>query len=365
MRIVTVAGTRPQFIKAATLSREIRKLDDEYFIARDSEALLPHMFFDSFEAPEPDYKLHVSPGTACEMIAEIMETMEDLIEDVDPDVVLTFGDSDSTVAAALAAVKSGYLVAHIDAGLRIHRRDMPEEKNRIITDHVSDLLFCPTSTCVNNLTREGIVKNVFLPGDLMLDALLYTSKVSLQRSTVLENLRLTEKEYVVLAIHHHLAIGNPARLNSILSAIKKSGLITVLSMDLKTSEAIRFAGLQDRVKEIPNIVAIGELSYSDFVRLMIGSKKILTDSSVIQREAYILKVPCITLREETEWPETVQDGWNILVGADEEKILNAITSFEPTGMQKSDFGEGKTAIKMARVLHEGLGEILKESKSLS
>lgn len=365
MRIVNFAGTRPQFIKAVTLSREIKKLDEEILVVRGSGTELTKLFFDSFESPEPDYMLHMSAGSACEKIAEMMEAMEKIIEDVDPDVVLTYGDSDSTLAAALATVKSGHLLAHIDAGLRTHRREMPEELNRVVTDHISDLLFCPTATCSENLTDEGIVKNVFLAGDLMVDALLYTSKVSLQRSTVLQNLQLTEKEYMVLAIHHHSTIGNPARLENVITAIKKSGLKTVISMDSKTSDAIRTSGLLSNIKEASNIVAIGQLGYSDFVRLMIGSKKIVTDSSVIQREAYILKVPCITLRDETEWPETVQDGWNVLVGTDEENIKNAIASFEPTGMQRSDFGEGKTAIKMARVLHEGLGDILKENESPS
>jgi len=358
MQVLSVAETRPQYIKAAMLSRELRKVVDEDFVIAGPHHDPSRSFADFIEMPRPEYNLGSITGSSCQTIAKYMTAIEEILDETDPDIVLTFGDSNGTLATALASVKSGYPVAHIDAGLRTYNRRAQEELNRVATDHIADIFFCPTATCVDNLAKESIVRNVFLTGDLMVDALLLTIKISLQKSTAIQNLNLQEKEYIVLAIHNTMTVSDPENVSQMMGAIISSGEKIVFALDSKIEKSLDEAGLLDAIRKSPNVTLTAPMNYTDFIRLTMGAKKIVTDSSVIQREAYILKVPCITLRNETEWPETVEDGWNILVGMDRNKIARAMKEFEPTVMQKAIFGEGKAAIKIARVLQEGLKEIL-------
>ena len=362
MRILTFAGTRPQLIKAATLSRQLRQLDEIVLAITGRTNEMNLLLSDFIDAPKPDYSLGIESGESSERLAKIIMSAENVIDEADPDLVITIGDTDTTFGASLSSVKSGYPLAHIDAGVRIYDRSLPEEMNRRLTDHISDIFFCSTPSCLDNLSKEGIFRNVFLTGDLMVDALLSTSKISLQKSSILQSIGIEDKKYIVLAIHSMRTIEKLDSAGQIFSAIESAGIKTVFAMDSKIDKALSEAGLSDNVRGNPNLVVTSPMSYTDFIRLIMGSEKILTDSGVIQREAYILKVPCITLRSYTEWPETVQDGWNILVGTDKDKIENAIRTLEPTGMQRAVFGEGKTAIKMARVLHEGLRDILSEGE---
>jgi len=305
----------------------------------------------------------VGSGTHCEQLASIISKTEKVLREIDPDIVLTFGDTNSTLGGAIAAVKMGYPMAHVEAGLRSYNREMPEEINRVVTDHISNILFCPTASSVDNLAREGIIRNVFLVGDVMVDALLHYSKIAIQQSTILQELNLQEKEYLVVTIHRASNVDKQENLARIVNAFIASGRKIVFPMHPRTEKMLNTFNLMEKVRKASYIVLTKPLNYMDFQRLMMGAGKILTDSGGVQKEAYVLKVPCITLREETEWIETVNDGWNVLVGVDEKKILEAIAKFEPMGVQRARFGDGKAAIKIARILHEGLEDILERNPS--
>lgn len=365
MKIVSVVGARPQFIKVATLSREIRKLSEEILVhtGQHYDYEMSQAFFRALEIPKPDYNLGVGSGTHCEQLASIISRMEKALREIKPDIVLTFGDTNSTLGAAIASVKSGYPTAHIEAGLRSYNREMPEEINRVVTDHISNILFCPTASSVDNLAREGIIRNVFLVGDVMVDVLLLNSKIALQRSMILQELNLSEKEYLVATIHRPSNVDKQENLGIIVNAFIASGHKIIFPLHPRTEKMLNEFNLMEKLRKAPNIVITKPLDYMDFQRLIMGAGKILTDSGGVQKEAYVLKVPCITLREETEWIETVNDGWNVLVGVDERKILEAITKFEPMGLQRARFGDGKASIKIARILHEGLQELLEKNPS--
>lgn len=247
--------------------------------------------------------------------------------------------------------------------MRSYNREMPEEINRILTDHSSNILFCPTVTSVDNLAREGIIRNVFMVGDVMVDALLLNSKIALQRSTILDDLNLTEKKYMVTTIHRASNVDKKERIEGIMKALIASGKDIVFPVHPRTEKMLNEFGLMERLRGARNMKIIKPLNYLDFQRLMMGAEKIITDSGGIQKEAYVLKIPCITLREETEWVETVNDGWNVLVGVDEKRIIEAIDKFEPMGIQRARFGDGKAAMKIARILHEGLDELLETNPS--
>jgi UDP-GlcNAc3NAcA epimerase len=360
VRVLSVVGARPQFIKAAALSREIRELDEEILVhtGQHYDFEMSQAFFDTLDIPKPDYNLEVGSGTPCQQVGNVIMKLDKVLAETKPDIVLTYGDTNSTLGGALAAVKAGFPTAHVEAGLRSFNREMPEEVNRVVTDHVSEVLFAPTSTSVDNLAKEGITKNVFMVGDVMVDALIAGSKVALQRSKIVESLNLTEKDYLVATIHRASNTDKPENLGRIVGAMISSGEKIVFPVHPRTEKMLTEFHLIDRLKGATNVVITKPLDYIDFMRLMIGAKKVLTDSGGIQKEAYVLKIPCITAREDTEWVETLEDGWNILVGTDEKKIVDAIANFDPSGIQKSSFGDGKAAIKIARILHEGLKEML-------
>lgn len=365
MKILSVVGARPQFIKAAALSRKLRELDQEFIVhtGQHYDFQMSMAFFKSLDIPKPDFNLGVGSGTHGEQLSGIILKMDNVLKEIDPDIVLTYGDTNSTLAGALAAVKSGYPAAHVEAGLRSYNREMPEEINRVLTDHASNILFCPTPTSVDNLAREGILRNVFLVGDVMVDALLLNSKIALQRSTILDDLNLAEKGYLVATIHRASNVDDKEKLYRIVKAFIASGKKIVFPVHPRTEKMLNEFGLKDRLRDAPNMKLIKPLGYLDFQRLMMGAEKILTDSGGVQKEAYVLKIPCITLREETEWLETVNDGWNVLVGVNEKRIIEAVAKFEPMGAQRARFGDGMAAIKIARILHEGLDELLETHPS--
>jgi len=365
VKIASVVGERPQFIKAAALSRELRKVSEEVLVhtgkLEDYERSQP--FFRALDIPKPDYNLGVGPGSGSDRVSGIISRIGKVICEIDPDIVVTYGDSNSTIGGAIGSVKSGYPVAHVEAGLRSYNRNLPEETNRVVTDHVSNVLFCPTASSVDNLTREGIVRNVFLVGDVMVDALLLSSKIALERSTILDEYGLKEKDYLLVTLHRPPNVENIERLGRIVRSLVASGRQIVFPMHPRTQTVLEESGLSKTLSDSPNIRLTKPQPYMDFQRLLMGSEKVLTDSGGVQKEAYIQKVPCITLREETEWIETVNDGWNVLVGVDEKKIIDAIERFEPMGIQRARFGDGKAAIKISRVLLDGLEELLQKNPS--
>jgi len=299
------------------------------------------VFFDVMNIPQPDHNLDVGSGSHAWQTARMMEGIEKIIIETRPDWVLVYGDTNSTLAGALAAVKEHVPVAHVEAGLRSFDMSMPEEVNRRLTDHVSRLLFCPTQTAVDNLAREGIREGVHLIGDVMYDAALEFSGI---QSDVLLRLGVKPKGYFLLTVHRPANTDNQKHLLSILKALE--GYDVVFPVHPRTA---KFLG-EHGIGRPESIRMVKPVNYIESLCLIKNAKKVLTDSGGMQKEAYFFGTPCITLREETEWVETVDDGWNVLVGAHYDKIRDAVENFEPAGERPFSYGDGHAADKIVKVL---------------
>lgn len=348
MKIATIVGARPQFIKMAPVSREIRKSFKELIIhtGQHYDYEMDQVFFEELEIPPPDYHLGVGSGTHGYQTGEMLKQIEEILIKEKPDLVLVYGDTNSTLAGALAGAKLGIKVAHVEAGLRSFDKSMPEEINRILTDHCSDLLFCPTDTAVKNLNREGIHDGVYLTGDVMVDSLLHNKEIAESKSNILEVLGLNSNEYIVATIHRASNTDRKENLENIVDAFCEIEETIVFPVHPRTEKKLKEYGLFDKLRT--SVRLIKPLGYLDFLKLMIHAKKIVTDSGGIQKEAYILKIPCITLRENTEWIETLEDNWNMLVSVDKENIIRAIHQFQPSWDKHRDrFGNGTAAKKIS------------------
>lgn len=349
MRITSIVGVRPQFIKCAALSRELRKVHQEIIIhtGQHYDYDMDRLFFEELGIPEPDYNLEVGSGTPGYQIGEMIKKIELVLMQDKPDLVLVYGDTNSTLAGALAAAKLQIKLGHVEAGLRNFDKSMPEETNRVLTDHCCDLLFCPTHTAVNNLKEERILRGVYMTGDVMVDTLLYARELA-EKSAILEELGLNSKQYLVATIHRQSNVDDERNLDAITDALGQIKEIVVFPVHPRTEKALREYGLYQNLAE--RVMVLKPLSYLKFIKLLSHAKKILTDSGGIQKEAYILKVPCITLRDNTEWIETVEDGWNLLVGIDRERIVRMAREFEPNGEQRNIFGQGASK-KISEVIN--------------
>jgi UDP-N-acetylglucosamine 2-epimerase (non-hydrolysing) len=264
-----------------------------------------------------------------------------------PDLVLVYGDTNSTLAGALASVKLHISVGHVESGLRSFDRSMPEEINRILTDHISDLLFAPTETAVINLKKEGITNGVHLTGDVMYDVLLHNIKIA-EESKILEQFNIRPKQYLLVTVHRQSNTDDAENLSNILEALSEIEEKVIFPIHPRTKKFIEIHGLKRKIKG--NVVLTKPIGYLDFLWLEKNAKKILTDSGGIKKKAYILKVPCITLRENTEWIETIEDGWNVLVGADKEKIIEKVNEFAPKTKQRNVFGDGKASKRIVDII---------------
>ena len=354
MKIVSVVGARPQFIKAAPVSRQLRKEHQEILVhtGQHYDYEMSRIFFEGLDLPEADYNLGVGSGTHAEQTGKMLMALEQVMLDESPDIVLVYGDTNSTLAGALAAGKLHLPVAHVEAGLRSYNRNMPEEINRVVTDHVSDVLFCPTQTAVNNLRREGIEEGVWLVGDVMLDAALVSVEVAEEKSAILERLGLRGKEYLLATVHRPSNTDNKSNLRNILDAFLEIGEAIVLPLHPRTRKCLEKHGFYERLKSAANVILTQPLGYLDFLKLERHARKILTDSGGVQKEVYLFGVPCITLRGETEWVETVEAGWNVLVGSNTAKIVEAVRDFGPDEDRPPFFGDGKAAERIARIMLE-------------
>jgi len=353
MKIATIVGARPQFIKMAPVSRELRKHFNEIVIhtGQHYDYEMNRIFFEQLNIPEPDYYLDVGSGSHGYQTGEMIKRIEEVLMKEKPDLVLVYGDTNSTLAGALVAVKLHIGVAHVEAGLRSFDKGMPEEINRVLTDHISDYLFAPTETAVENLYKEGIKNGVYLTGDVMYDALLYNIKIARKKSKILKELRLKPKGYLLATVHRAENTDNKENLESIIDAFIESNELIVFPAHPRTQKYLKTYGLMEEIKKSTNVLLIPPVGYLDMLVLEENGRKILTDSGGVQKEAYFLKVPCITLRERTEWVETVKDGWNILVGANRRKIVKAIEEFKPKGKTYTyRFGDGRASEKIAEIL---------------
>ena len=349
MKVASVVGARPQFIKAAPVSAALRPRHEEILIhtGQHYDDEMSETFFRSLHIPEPNYNLGIGSGSHGEQTGRMLVEIERVLRAEAPDVVLVYGDTNSTLAAALAAAKIHLRVAHVEAGLRSHNRLMPEEINRVVADHLSTLLFCPTQTAVDQLRAEGIRAGVHLVGDVMYDVALATAQDARQRDA-LQRFGLVPKEYLLCTVHRASNTDDARNLRGIVDALAASGRPVLFPVHPRTRKVLEENGL---LKAIAGNVRLTEpLDYLDFQVLLMQASKVLTDSGGVQKEAYFFGVPCLTLRDETEWIETVEDGWNVLVGADKDDIVHAIERFNPTGTKNKSFGDGHAAERIVEIL---------------
>jgi UDP-N-acetylglucosamine 2-epimerase len=321
MKVVTVVGARPQFIKAAPVGRSLREAGHREVLVNTGQHYddaMADVFFRELEIPKPDANLEVGSGSHAFQTGQMLIRLERILVEEAPDWVIVYGDTNSTLAGALAASKLHFPVAHIEAGMRSYNRIMPEEINRILSDHVSGLLFCPTRTSVENLRREGITAGVHLVGDVMYDALLMFRPVAERHSRILEELGLAPQSYALLTAHRAETVDSNDRLEALLSAVARLELPVVFPAHPRTRKRMEALGLIERLPATWKLVP--PVGYLDMLRLESQARVVLTDSGGVQREAFFLAVPSVILRGETEWPELVDSGASVLAGSDFDAI---------------------------------------------
>jgi len=339
MKIASIVGARPNFIKLAPVSREIRKKMEEVIIhtGQHYDYEMDRIFFKELGIPDPDYHLGIGSGTHGRQTGEMLKVIEEILLKESPDIALVFGDTNTTLAGALAAAKLHIPVAHVEAGLRSFNKRMPEEVNRVLVDHCSDFLFCPTKTAVENLQKESIVEGVSLTGDVMLDILQECIRIAEKKSKILEELDLRSKEYFLATVHRAENTDDPERLKSIVEALCSIQNV-IFPCHPRTRKRLEDLHLWEQVAKSMHV--LNPVGYLDMLLLEKNARKIMTDSGGVQKEAYMLQTPCITMRDETEWVETIEDGWNFLAGADKDSIIEAACEFDPVKGQRDVFGSG-------------------------
>lgn len=349
MKIATVVGARPQFIKAAPVSHEIRQHHEEVLIhtGQHYDENMSDVFFQILDIPRPNYNLGVGSASHARQTADMVRGLEDVLEKERPDFALVYGDTNSTLAGALVAAKMNVPLGHVEAGLRSFNRGMPEEVNRVVADHLSNLLFAPTETAVANLAREGITRGVHLVGDVMYDVALQSAQAARSRD-VLARLGVKPGEYLLVTLHRPQNVDDRESLASIVEALVRAGRPVVFPVHPRTRKNLGAFGLWDRLRT--KVKAIEPVDYLDFIALLMSAGKVVTDSGGVQKEAYFFGIPCVTIRDETEWIETLEDGWNALVGPETDDILHAIERFNPAGTKSKSFGDGHAAERIARIL---------------
>jgi UDP-N-acetylglucosamine 2-epimerase len=349
VKVVSVVGARPQFIKAAAVSRILRERHLEFLVhtGQHYDFEMSGIFFEGLDLPWPDANLAVGSGGHGTQTGAMLQGIEQVLLAERPDCVLVYGDTNSTLAGALAAAKLSIPIAHVEAGLRSFNRSMPEEINRLLADHVSHLLLCPSDTAVRNLRAEGITRNVHVVGDVMLDVLNWAKRRICQNPPeTLNRFGLKRNEYLLVTIHRSENTDDWGRLSQILTALNSIQEPICFPLHPRTCKVITEAGCPIE----PHVRLIDPVGYLEMVELAEAARMILTDSGGLQKEAYWLGVPCVTMRDQTEWVETVESGWNTLVGSDSEQILRAVNSFAPSGERPDLYGNGLAADRCVDLL---------------
>jgi len=348
VKILSIVGARPQFIKAAAVSRILRRAHEEILVhtGQHYDDNMSEVFFKELDIPPPDFHLGVGSGNHGEQTGAMLDGIEKLLLAERPKWVLVYGDTNSTLAGTLAAAKLQCKVAHVEAGLRSFNRAMPEEVNRVVVDHLSDRLFCPSETAVANLAAEGITRGVVIVGDVMGDVLRTATDRQRGHPEFPDQLGLTERGYLLATVHRAENTDSPEHLKNILRAFESLDEPVIFPVHPRTRKAI------DAIGYMPSrhVRLMEPLGYLDMTALERTARMILTDSGGIQKEAYWMGVPCLTLRDETEWVETVESGWNCLVGADTEKIVRGVRSFRPPSGRPSLYGDGNAAARISQLL---------------
>jgi len=348
MKIISIVGARPQFIKLAPLSHKLREQFDEKIVhtGQHFDQEMSSLFFKELEIPEPDYNLGISGGNHGEQTGKMLIGLEEILLNEKPNIVIVFGDTNSTLAGSLASAKLGIKTVHVEAGLRSFNSGMPEEINRIVADHTADYLFAPTQTAMKNLENENLISKAYLTGDIMVDSL-KSAIAKLEKGKKQNLYRKKFEKYYLLTLHRPYNVDKPSYLSGIFNELGKLSLQVVFPVHPRTHKIIK-----DNYLNIPdNFAIINPVGYLDFVMLEMYANKIITDSGGIQKEAYILKKPCITLRPETEWLETVKAGWNLVINPlTTINYCQIIESFNPNTIHVPLFGEN-VAEKMKTLIN--------------
>jgi UDP-N-acetylglucosamine 2-epimerase len=343
MNVVTVIGNRPQFVKAAAVSRLLRERHDELLVhtGQHYDDDLSMVFVRELGVPRPEVELGIHGGTNTDQTARMLAALGPLMEDRRPDRVLVYGDTNSTLAGALAAAQARIPVAHVEAGMRSFDRAMPEELNRVLTDHASDLLLCPSQTAVDNLRREGVAGEVVLVGDVMVDiAHLFQPRARAETPAF-------HPPYVVATAHRAGNVDDPQRLTALVDLLLAIPEDVILPLHPRTRARLESAGLLDRLAA--GVELLAPQGYLDFTSLLVHARAVVTDSGGVQKEAYLAGVPCVTLRDTTEWTETVDAGWNVLVDLDREAALVALARTPPAERPEL-YGDGRAGERVVSSL---------------
>jgi UDP-GlcNAc3NAcA epimerase len=358
MKILTVVGARPQFIKASSFSRALDKFNKNHsqrmyetiiHTGQHFDKNMSDIFFSELEIPEPKYNLNISNLSHGAMTGRMLEELENIFVRENPDSVLVYGDTNSTLAAALAASKLSIPLIHVESGLRSYNMDMPEEVNRVLTDRLSAYLFCPSEVACDNLFKEGIRENIHFVGDVMFDVVLHLKE--LNHLNTIEDLVLEEGEYCVCTLHRQENTDNPEKMKNILESLNiiNKDIKVVLPIHPRTKKLI---SEYNQTSLLEDLNVISPISYGQMLGLLDDSSFLITDSGGMQKEAMYLKKPCLTLREETEWTETVDLGFNTLCGADSGMIISAYNrlNHEELSFNSNPYGEGDAADKIIQIL---------------
>lgn len=353
MKVLTVIGARPQFVKAAPVSKALRASGITEYLVHTGQHYdygMSQIFFNELQISPPDVNLAIGSGSHGRQTGQMLMQIEEILIAQKPDFVLVFGDTNSTLAGALAAVKLNIPVAHVEAGLRSFNRSMPEEHNRVLTDHCSTLLFCPTLNAIELLAREGVIQGVHLVGDTMFDAVLQFRELAKQRSTILSLIGIEPKQYYLATVHRPYNTDVPANLVEILTAFAELDRPVIFPIHPRTRQKVSELALDIGMQEGSRLRMIDPVGYLDMLVLQENASAILTDSGGLQKEAYFLGVPCVTLRPETEWIETVDAGWNTLVDVKAAQIISVVAKVMIPDHRPNLYGEGDASLRIAELI---------------
>jgi UDP-N-acetylglucosamine 2-epimerase len=351
MRVLTVVGNRPQFVKSAAVSRTLRERHEEVLVhtGQHYDDELSAIFFRELDLPAPDHELGVGGGTNTHQLSSMLARLEPLIASVAPDVVLVYGDTNSTLAGALAGAQARVAVVHVEAGMRSGDWSMPEELNRVLTDSVASLLLCPSQTAVENLAREHVHGRVGLVGDVMVDVAELVHPRARERRELLDELGLVPGAYLLATAHRAGNVDEPDRLELLVELLLALPGRVVLPLHPRTRARLEAAGLAQRLAAAPDLTVLAPVGYVEFAALLTNARAAVTDSGGVQKEAYLASVPCVTLRDRTEWVETVEAGWNVLVDLDREAALAALERERPRD-HVSLYGDGNAGRRVVAAL---------------
>jgi UDP-N-acetylglucosamine 2-epimerase (non-hydrolysing)/UDP-GlcNAc3NAcA epimerase len=348
VRILSVIGNRPQFVKAAAVSRKLREGHEEVLVhtGQHYDDELSRVFVEELDIPPPERELGIHDGSNASQTARMLAALAPVLAEVDPEAVLVYGDTNSTLAGGLAGAQAGLPVAHVEAGMRSFDRRMPEELNRILTDHLSSLLLCPSETAVENLRREGVNGGVELVGDVMVDVAELVAPRARERTDVLERWGVEPGDYAVVTAHRAGNVDDPARLERLVDLLTRLPLAAAFPVHPRTRARLEESGLLARLDAASGVRLGAPVGYVEFSALLQHARTVLTDSGGVQKEAYLAGVPCVTLRDSTEWVETVDAGWNVLVDLDADAAL-ATLDREPPAERPPLYGDGRAGERVA------------------